>query len=108
MEYDTSLADAAYSLASRWSSSRTASLPDLAARFSKSDLEGFSSTQVVVFLETLEGEEAFDGGSNVIEGLEHAYGFEANRNPEIKVRLSLCLCLPLPLWCALLQPFGEG
>ena len=61
MEYDTSLADAAYSLASRWSSSRTASLPDLAARFSKSDLEGFSSTQVVVFLETLEGEEAFDG-----------------------------------------------
>jgi len=96
MEYDTSLADAAYSLSSRWASSRFASPAELAERFSKADLELFSATQVVLFLETLEEEDAFERekGSHVVEGLEKAYGFEANKNPEIRVRLiSLSQCV---------------
>ncbi|KPV73418.1 uncharacterized protein RHOBADRAFT_55163 [Rhodotorula graminis WP1] len=88
MEYDTSLADAAYSLSSRWAASRFSSPDELTSRFGKEDLEHFSATQVVLFLETLEEEDAFERekGSHVVEGLEKAYAFEANKNPEIRLR----------------------
>ncbi|BGP43512.1 Leucyl aminopeptidase yscIV [Rhodotorula kratochvilovae] len=86
MEYDTSLADASHALAARWASSRSLSLSELEARFSADDLKGFSATQTVLFLETLETEDAFMG-SKVVDALEKVYGFESTvKNPEIKLR----------------------
>lgn len=89
MEYDTSLADAAYALAQRWSDARRASLADLEARFSRdADLGQLSSTQIIVFLETLETYDAFKRGeSEVVEAMEKVYRFGAeSKNPEILVR----------------------
>ncbi|KAG8936626.1 hypothetical protein FRC02_000619 [Tulasnella sp. 418] len=53
MVYDTSLADKAYDLANRWNESGHAS--DISKLdFSHADLDGFTSNQIVVFLEKLE------------------------------------------------------
>ncbi|GAA5989171.1 hypothetical protein JCM11641_002547 [Rhodosporidiobolus odoratus] len=87
MEYDTSLATACYALATRWKSSRTSSKDDLLKAFSKKDIEGWSATQFVLFLETMGTYDAFDpkeGG--VIEALGEVYGTNENGNPEIKLR----------------------
>ncbi|BGP27644.1 Leucyl aminopeptidase yscIV [Rhodotorula toruloides] len=84
MEYDTTLADRAYALASSWNSSRSLSPSDLANKFSKSDLEGMSSTQIVLFLETLGTYDKFE--EKVIEAVEKAYGFDASHDPEIRLR----------------------
>ncbi|GJN94354.1 hypothetical protein Rhopal_007428-T1 [Rhodotorula paludigena] len=89
MEYDTSLADAAYALAQRWSDARRASLANLEARFSRdADLGQLSSTQIIVFLETLETYDAFKRGeSKVVEAMEKVYRFGAeSKNPEILLR----------------------
>lgn len=83
MEYDTTLADRAYALASSWNTSRSLSPSDLASKFSKSDLEGMSSTQIVLFLETLGTYDKLE--EKVIEAVERAYGFDASADPEIRV-----------------------
>ncbi|GAA5957633.1 hypothetical protein JCM8115_001380 [Rhodotorula mucilaginosa] len=84
MEYDTTLADRAYSLASSWHSSRTLSDADLARKFSASDLQGWSATQIVLFLETLGTQDVY--GKETVEAFEGIYGFNKNANPEIKLR----------------------
>ncbi|GAA5863563.1 hypothetical protein JCM3774_006527 [Rhodotorula dairenensis] len=84
MEYDTSLADRAYSLASAWNDSRTLSASDLANKFSPSDLHGWSATQIVLFLETLGTQARY--GKEAVEAFEGIYRFNANANPEIKLR----------------------
>lgn len=92
MEYDTTLADRAYSLASSWHSSRTLSDADLARKFSASDLQGWSATQIVLFLETLGTQDVY--GKETVEAFEGIYGFNKNANPEIKVRFMLAVhCL---------------
>lgn len=83
MEYDTTLADRAYALASLWNSSRSLSPSDLASKFSKSDLEAMSSTQIVLFLETLGTYDKFK--EKVVEAVETAYGFDVSADPEIRV-----------------------
>ncbi|GAA5993250.1 hypothetical protein JCM10908_004532 [Rhodotorula pacifica] len=84
MEYDTTLADRAYSLASSWNSSRSLSPSDLKSQFSSSDLDGWSSTQIVLFLETLGTQDKYE--KKTVETFEDVYGFNANANPEIKLR----------------------
>lgn len=86
MEYDTTLADRAYSLASSWHSSRSLSPSDLAQKFSSADLHGWSATQIVLFLETLGTQDVY--GKETVEAFEGIYRFNANANPEIKVRCS--------------------
>lgn len=94
MEYDTTLADRAYSLASSWDSARSLSRSELAKKFSKADLAGFSSNQIVLFLETLGTQKTYDKA--VVEAVEEAYRFNENANPEIKVRLVVLSAFPDP------------
>lgn len=89
MEYDTTLADRAYSLASSWHSSRSLSSAELAQKFSSADLHGWSATQIVLFLETLGTQDVY--GKETVEAFEGIYGFNANANPEIKVRRAAIL-----------------
>lgn len=87
MEYDLTLATSCYDLASRWSSHRKSSHSDLLKTFHLSDVEKFSATQTVLFLETLGAEEAFKPEEGkVVETLGEVYGYKENHNPEIKVR----------------------
>ncbi|GAA6008260.1 hypothetical protein JCM10207_000057 [Rhodosporidiobolus poonsookiae] len=87
MEYDLSLAQACYDLASSWSSSRGLPHSELTARFKPSDLDGWSATQVVLFLETMGAADAFtEHGGVVVETLGEVYGVRENKNPEIQLR----------------------
>jgi len=85
MEYDTSLADVAYSLASSWDSSRSLPREELVKKFSKSDISDFQTNQVIVFLETLAGEESFEKNQEAVKAMNEVYELLENRNPEIKV-----------------------
>jgi hypothetical protein len=90
MEYDLSLATSCYTLAARWLSHRHSSKSTLLAEFSSKDVENFSATQKVLFLETLGGYDAFEKkDGDVVETLGEVYGFRENKNPEILVRTSL-------------------
>ncbi|GAA5829465.1 hypothetical protein JCM5353_001344 [Sporobolomyces roseus] len=86
MEYDTSLADVAYSLASSWDSSRSLPREELVKKFSKSDISDFQTNQVIVFLETLAGEESFEKNQEAVKAMNEVYELLENRNPEIKLR----------------------
>ncbi|BGP20088.1 hypothetical protein JCM10213_002662 [Rhodosporidiobolus nylandii] len=87
MEYDTSLAQACYSLASRWSSARALPKEALLKQFSKDDIKDFSATQTVVFLETLGSQDKYDPKeSAVVETLGEVYGLMESHNPEIALR----------------------
>ncbi|KAJ7178723.1 peptidase family M1-domain-containing protein [Mycena crocata] len=91
MQYDTTLAQAAYALADRWDASRSVSEVDL--DFKKSDLNGFSSTQIVAFLERLQTMPALPGGH--IAHLGAVYGASTTPNAEIRLRFySLALSPP--------------
>jgi len=85
MEYDTSLADVAYSLASSWDSSRSLPHGELVKKFSKSDISEFQTNQVIVFLETLAGKESFEKNQEAVQTMNEIYELLDNRNPEIKV-----------------------
>jgi len=80
MQFDTTLADAAYALAEQWNTARDSSKPS----FSPADIEGFKSTQVELFLDILEGYEAFT--PEMVEELNKQYKLEESNNAEIKVR----------------------
>ncbi|GAA5904016.1 hypothetical protein JCM5296_002508 [Sporobolomyces johnsonii] len=86
MEYDTSLADDAYALAASWDSSRSLAAAELEKRFSKKDIEGWSATQFVLFMETMGTYPSFEKERHAVEALDRAYGVMANKNPEIKLR----------------------
>ncbi|KAJ7895862.1 leukotriene A4 hydrolase [Mycena leptocephala] len=83
MEYDLTLAQAAYALAARWDASRSvAETPAL--EFKKSDLDTFSSTQIVVFLERLQDFPAMP--ETHIKHLGTVYGISSTANAEIRLR----------------------
>ncbi|KAK4705696.1 hypothetical protein P7C70_g496, partial [Phenoliferia sp. Uapishka_3] len=80
MEFDTSLADAAYGLAAKWDAERdSTTFP-----FSAADIEDFSSNQVAMLLDTLVGYPTFSSGA--IKALNQAYDLDAAGNPEIRLR----------------------
>ncbi|KAF8207284.1 hypothetical protein K438DRAFT_2013778 [Mycena galopus ATCC 62051] len=80
MEYDLTLAQAAHALAARWDASRTAS----ALEFQKSDLDSFSSTQIVAFLERLQDYPALPDSH--IKHLGTVYEVSNSANAEIRLR----------------------
>ncbi|KAK9899275.1 hypothetical protein P389DRAFT_150549 [Cystobasidium minutum MCA 4210] len=80
MQYDTTLADAAYSLAKKWDEARKKGEMD----FSSSDLDKFTSSQTVVFLETLEAYDALP--SEYLKEMNRCYGFDSTSNAEIRLR----------------------
>ncbi|KZT68834.1 hypothetical protein DAEQUDRAFT_745556 [Daedalea quercina L-15889] len=83
MQYDTSLAEQAYALAAKWDSSRNTSdvskLP-----FTESDLEGFGSNQIVVFLERLHTYSPLPGTHVMVLG--SLYKLSSTTNAEIRLR----------------------
>lgn len=85
MEYDTSLADASYSLAASWDESRSLSREELVKKFSKSDISSFQTNQTIVFLETLAGKESFEKNQEAIKVMNELYDLLDSKNPEIKV-----------------------
>lgn len=85
MSYDTSLADNAYTLAASWDSARSFAASELDKRFSKKDIDGWSATQFVLFMETMGTYPSFEKERHAVEALDRAYGVMANKNPEIKV-----------------------
>ncbi|GAW02760.1 leukotriene-a4 partial [Lentinula edodes] len=82
MEYDSSLAESAYKLAERWDSSRSVEISKLA--FQANDLDAFSSTQKVVFLERLQSYKPLP--SSHIEHLASLYKVSSTHNAEIRLR----------------------
>ncbi|KAJ4477830.1 peptidase family M1-domain-containing protein [Lentinula edodes] len=82
MEYDSSLAESAYKLAERWDSSRSVEISRLA--FQANDLDAFSSTQKVVFLERLQSYKPLP--SSHIEHLASLYKVSSTHNAEIRLR----------------------
>ncbi|KAF9476002.1 zincin [Pholiota conissans] len=83
MEYDLTLAQAAYKLAERWDAARdTAEIPKL--DFKKSDLEDFNSNQIVVFLERLQSYPTLP--SDLIIHLGNLYHLSSTPNAEIRLR----------------------
>lgn len=79
MNFDTTLADKCYDLASRWNSR-----PEDTTTFSTDDISTFSSTQVGLFLSTLIDYEPFD--ERVINRLNECYGLQSSGNSEIRLR----------------------
>ncbi|KAJ6577284.1 hypothetical protein B0H19DRAFT_1252651 [Mycena capillaripes] len=102
MEYDLTLAQAAYALAARWDSSR--SVPETTALdFKKSDLDIFSSTQIVVFLERLQDFPALPDAH--IKHLGTIYGVSSTPNAEIRLRFyNLALSPPTSTAAAYFAP----
>ncbi|WFD34894.1 leukotriene-A4 hydrolase [Malassezia cuniculi] len=80
MEYDTSLAEAAFGLAARWE--RRIEGKD--EKFSAADIEGWTAGQVVVFLERLHSGAAVPAA--VAEELDEAYALNTAQNTEIRMR----------------------
>ncbi|KAH9836660.1 metalloprotease [Rhodofomes roseus] len=83
MQYDTTLAEQAYTLATKWDASRhtsdVSSLP-----FTESDLDGFGSNQIVVFLERLHSYPALPGTHITFMG--NLYKLSSTTNAEIRLR----------------------
>ncbi|KAF9073998.1 peptidase family M1-domain-containing protein [Rhodocollybia butyracea] len=82
MEYDSTLAESAYRLAERWDSSRSVEISKL--EFSENDMNNFSSTQKVVFLERLQSYKPLP--SSHVEHLASLYKVSATHNAEIRLR----------------------
>ncbi|KAJ7058795.1 peptidase family M1-domain-containing protein [Mycena amicta] len=81
MQYDTTLAQAAYALADRWDASRDTT--DL-SEFKSSDLEGFNANQIVVFLERLQDRPALP--LSHLTALGRTYGIDSTPNSEVRLR----------------------
>lgn len=82
MEYDNTLAQAAYALAEKWDTSRIKDVSSL--DFKKTDLDSFDSNQKVVFLERLQSYPALP--PTHIEHLGKLYGVAKTTNAEIRYR----------------------
>jgi len=83
--YDTSLAQKAYELANKWDESRKHDDPSH-LKFSESDLEGFSSNQIVVFLESLQSLSPVLPASHIRYMAETYKSFNTTGNAEIRSR----------------------
>ncbi|CAG7847845.1 Leukotriene A-4 hydrolase homolog Short=LTA-4 hydrolase; AltName: Full=Leukotriene A(4) hydrolase [Serendipita indica DSM 11827] len=82
MEYDTTLAAQAYELAAKWDKSRTTDAKDLP--FNATDIQGWNTNQLIVFLEKLEVLEPLP--STHIHALASIYGFNDSKNAEVGLR----------------------
>lgn len=80
MEYDTTLAEAAFALAERWEK-RIAGADE---KFSHADIDGWTAGQVVVFLERLHSGPRFPAA--VAEELDEAYALNSAQNTEVRLR----------------------
>ncbi|GAA96251.1 uncharacterized protein L969DRAFT_100748 [Mixia osmundae IAM 14324] len=80
MEYDTSLADAAFALAARWSKAQQ----DGTSSFGPDDLKAFNANQTVVFLERLETHPKLS--DEIIHKIDELYKFTQTSNAEIALR----------------------
>ena len=79
LEFDTSLADDAYSLAAKWDGARNqTSFPE----FSSADIEGWTSNQISMLLDTLHSYEPFS--KEAVHAIGKAY--ISSNNPEIRLR----------------------
>ncbi|KAJ7284708.1 peptidase family M1-domain-containing protein [Mycena rebaudengoi] len=104
MEYDATLAQAAYALADRWDASRSVS-DVVSLEFKKTDLDSFISTQIVVFLERLQDLPPLP--STHITHLGTLYGVASTPNSEIRLRF-FCLALATPTSTAAAHFAGEA
>lgn len=84
LDYDTSLADAAFDLSDRWNQRRNASSKELESTFHADDIKNFNSNQKVVFLEKLQSYPAFI--EEVPKAIAKVYGFDEAQNAEIRFR----------------------
>ncbi|TIB14478.1 hypothetical protein E3P92_01911 [Wallemia ichthyophaga] len=84
LDYDTSLADAAFDLSDRWNQRRNASSKELESTFHADDIKNFNSNQKVVFLEKLQSYPAFK--EEVPKAIAKVYGFDEAQNAEIRFR----------------------
>lgn len=85
-EFDTTLADACYNLAKRWDSARNQDLSD----FTSKDIEEFSASQKIVFLERLTDTEPLPHAS--IIKMDQVYNFTSNHNADLRLRWQqICL-----------------
>ncbi|WVQ82071.1 leukotriene A-4 hydrolase/aminopeptidase [Cryptococcus sp. DSM 104549] len=81
IKYDDTLSKACYDLAERWVKAKESE--DFSG-FSSKDVESFSSTQKVVFLDKLEAAGTFS--PKAVAALDKAYGFGSTGNAEIGLR----------------------
>ncbi|KAI8977248.1 peptidase family M1-domain-containing protein [Mycotypha africana] len=80
-KFDTSLADACYNLAARWDQARQS---DDLSGFSSKDVESFTSTQKIVFLERLTDCEPLP--HHLLEKMDQLYEMTPIRNADIRFR----------------------
>ncbi|OCF30838.1 leukotriene A-4 hydrolase/aminopeptidase [Kwoniella heveanensis BCC8398] len=80
VKYDDTLSKACYDLAARWDKARDGDV----SGFSKGDVEGFSATQKVVFLDKLESYPALP--PKTVAALDKLYDLSSNGNAEIGLR----------------------
>ncbi|MBW0519591.1 hypothetical protein O181_059306 [Austropuccinia psidii MF-1] len=98
-KYDTTLADAAYALAKRWSDARN---NPTSRNFQVADIADFTSNQIVVFLEKLDEESPFE--PSLIQLMNQVYQFDDTNNQEIRLRWyaialkSSCFCKNAAQW----------
>ncbi|KAF7330388.1 Leukotriene A-4 hydrolase [Mycena venus] len=105
MEYDLTLAEAAYTLAARWDASRSVAETST-LDFQKSDLDSFMSTQIVVFLERLQDYPALP--DTHIKHLATVYGVSNSPNAEIRLRFyNLALSPPTSAAAAYFRARGD-
>ncbi|CAO3628229.1 unnamed protein product [Mucor hiemalis] len=85
--FDTTLADACYDLAKRWDEARDSN--DLSS-FSSKDIEHFSASQKIVFLERLTDAEPLP--HQLINKMDELYNFTPNHNADLRLRWQqICL-----------------
>ncbi|KAG0210630.1 Leukotriene A-4 hydrolase [Mortierella sp. GBA30] len=88
--FDDTLARACSSLCKKWDDSRLQDSSLLQEKFTPKDLDDFSSTQTVVFLEQLSELEPLPASH--LDWMDRLYGLTSVRNSEIRLRWHL-LCL---------------
>ncbi|KAI7890724.1 peptidase family M1-domain-containing protein [Mucor mucedo] len=85
-QFDTSLADACYDLAKRWDEARDADL----SQFSPKDIEDFSASQKIVFLERLTDAKPLPHA--LIIKMDELYNLTSNHNADLRLRWQqICL-----------------
>ncbi|KAJ1030819.1 hypothetical protein NDA18_002050 [Ustilago nuda] len=84
MEYDTTLAEQAFSLAQRWISVIEGKTSLDKAHFTKEDIKGWNANQIVVFLERLHSGPKVPLA--ITKKLDEVYGFSTATNGEVLLR----------------------
>lgn len=80
--FDTSLADSCYALSKKWEDAIASGATNFKSIFSLADIEGWSSTQYVVFLDSVADSSAATA-TEAIRELGSIYDFSTSSNPEV-------------------------